>query len=154
MTGITKLFPVLAAALLLVSCAEEADDATDETVADTTAVEAGIALADIAGTWNMRSVPVTGDTTATVYQLVATSTDITLNFPDRDPIVGRTVLAGDSIVMEAGPYESVRRAGVQVWTHAVYRLEGDRLVGMVDAHYETAGADSVLTLHSEGTRAP
>ena len=41
-----------------------------------------------------------------------------------------------------------------VSTHSVYRLEGDRLVGDVVAHYATTDADSVLQLTSEGTRAP
>lgn len=155
MTSITKLALALAGTLFLLGCGGAADEADDETVADTTAeVEVGITLDDIAGTWNMRSVPESGDTTATESQLVATSTDVTILLADRDPVLGRTVVAGDSIVVEAGPYESVRRPGTQVWTHAVYRLEGDQLVGTVIAHYETAGADSVLRLHSEGMRAP
>jgi hypothetical protein len=43
---------------------------------------------------------------------------------------------------------------MQVTTHGVYRKDGDKLVGRVTAHYATKGADSVLVLRSEGTRAP
>lgn len=46
----------------------------------------------------------------------------------------------------------VRRAGVMVTTHSVYRLDGDRLVGTTVARYADAGADSVLVLDAEGTR--
>jgi hypothetical protein len=102
----------------------------------------------------MRSVPVSGDTTATVYQSVVTADGWTMMLPDRDPIEGVATTSGDSIIVDAGPYESVRRDGLMVTTHAVYRLEGDRLVGTVVAHYETSDADSVLTLTTEGTRAP
>jgi hypothetical protein len=63
-------------------------------------------------------------------------------------------VAGDSIVMTAGPFESVRRRGVQVTTHSILRKEGDRLVGVTHASYATTGADTSLTLRTEGTRAP
>jgi hypothetical protein len=64
------------------------------------------------------------------------------------------VIEGDSIIADAGPFESVRRDGVMVNTRTVYRMEGDRLVGVTTAHYETSGPDSVLILNTEGTRAP
>src|SRR5687767_3711232 len=141
----------------LAACAEGADEA-DETAADTTAVvEEAPALtqADLAGTWNMTSVPATGpDTTATVYTTDVTADSWTMNLPDRDPIVAVTSVSGDSIVVDAGPYESVRRDGQMVTTRAVLRLDGDRLVGQTVATYDTGGDDSVLILNTEGTRAP
>jgi hypothetical protein len=62
--------------------------------------------------------------------------------------------SGDSIIVDAGPFESVRRDGVTVRTRAAYRIEGDRMIGTTVARYETSGADSVLRLRTEGTRAP
>jgi hypothetical protein len=62
--------------------------------------------------------------------------------------------SGDSIMVESGPFESVRRDGVTVRTNSVFRLEVDRLAGTTVAHYETSEADSVLRLRVEGTRAP
>jgi hypothetical protein len=122
--------------------------------ADTFAA-ATISLADIAGTWDMRSVPVSGgDTTATIYQIQVAADGMTLMLAERDPLVGAVTTSGDSIVADFGPYESVRRAGLMVTTHTVYRLAGDRLTGTVVAHYATSEADSVLVLNSEGTRAP
>jgi hypothetical protein len=151
-----RLCLVLAGGLLVLGCEREsAEEATEEQADDTVAAAATISLADVAGTWDMRSVPETGaDTTATVYQVQATTDGWTLFLPDRDPIEAAVTTSGDSIIVDAGPFESVRRAGVMVRTHTAFRLEGDRLVGTTVAHYETSDADSVLLLHVEGTRAP
>jgi hypothetical protein len=151
-----RLCLTLGVALFLVDCeSEPAEEATDELPADTLAAAPTTSLADFAGTWDMRSVPVSGDTTATVYQSVVTADGWTLMLPDRDPIEGVVTVSGDSVILDAGPYESVRREGLMVTTHAVYRLVGtDRLTGTVVAHYTTAESDSVLTLTTEGTRVP
>jgi hypothetical protein len=157
MLAITKFCLALVVGLFLLNCTQASEEATDEIAADTTAVvEApGITLADVAGTWDVRSVPVSGpDTTATEYQLVATADGFTLHLPDRDPIIAVTTVSGDSIITDAGPFQSVRRDGVMVTTHAVWRLEGDRLVGETVAHYQTSDPDSVLVLRTEATRAP
>jgi hypothetical protein len=147
---------ILAGGLLVLGCQREpSEEPTEEPAADTVAAATTISLADVAGTWDMRSVPETGaDTTATVFQIQATADGWTLFLPDRDPIEAVVTTSGDSIIVDAGPFESVRRDGVMVSTRTVYRLEGDRLVGTTVAHYETSEADSVLSLHVEGTRAP
>ena len=62
---------------------------------------------------------------------------------------------GDSIVWEAGPFESVIRKGVQVRvSRVVGRIRDGKLVGRTTARYDVAGADSVAHLTLEGTRAP
>jgi hypothetical protein len=110
----------------------------------------------MAGTWNVRGLNEAGDSIVG-YRLVATSdtTGWTIAFPNRDPLPVRIVaVAGDSIVTDAGPYESVLRPGVQVTTHGVFRMRGDTLVGTTVARYTPAGADSVLVVRSVGTRGP
>jgi hypothetical protein len=147
--------------VLLAACArEEAGEGEDTAVMEDTMAVApepvGISLADIAGTWLVNARSEAGQAVPQ-FELMATAdpSGWELRFPDRDPIQMRVVeVTGDSIVTEAGPYESVLRPGVQVTTHAVYRLEGDRLIGTTVARYETADADSVVIVHSEGTRAP
>ena len=62
-------------------------------------------------------------------------------------------VAGDSIVTEAGPFESALRKGVQVSVQNVTRLQDGKMVGTTIAHYATKGADSVRNLRFEGTRA-
>lgn len=139
-------------AFLLPACAP-ADDAAEEQAADTTTMSAAPAAGDPNGTWDMRSTPTSGtDTTATVYQLQVANGTWTLLFPNREPIVGRVVADGDSFVVDAGPYQSVRRAGMTVSTHSVYRVNGDQISGTAVARYQGAGADSVLHLTTTGTR--
>jgi hypothetical protein len=129
---------------------------TDQQSAESATPEAaGFAAADVAGRWNMRAVPFSGDTTPTTFILTATADNNgwTLTFPDRPVVPTRVRIEGDSIVSEAGPYASVRRKGVQVRTNTVLRLQGDSLVGTAVARYTTAGADTVLNLRVSGTRA-
>jgi hypothetical protein len=151
----TKLCMMIVGGLLMFGCqSEPAEQATEEIPADTVAAEPTISLADVAGTWEMRAVPETGDDTATEFQMEVTPDGITMMLPDRDPIVADVTTAGDSIVMDAGPYESVRREGLMTTTHSVLRLDGDRLAGTTIARYETTEADSILRLTTEGTRSP
>jgi hypothetical protein len=121
------------------------------------AAPAPIALADVAGKWAMRTMTESGDSTLVSWEMV-TSTETSgwsFTFPNRKPIPMRVLaVAGDSIVTEAGPYESALRKGVQVTTVSVTRLQDGKLVGTTTAHYATTGPDSVLQLRFEGTRAP
>jgi hypothetical protein len=148
-----RLLPLFAV-LFLLGCAQETtEEATDE-AADTTAVE-GISLADLAGTWNMTTTSTDpSDTFVNEYQLVIDDAGWTLHYPDRDPVPATAVVEGETIVTDAGPFESVRMPGTMVTTHTVFHLEGDRLVGDVTATWQTAAGDSVAQLRTEGTRAP
>jgi len=65
----------------------------------------------------------------------------------------RPTVGGDSLITDGGPYPSALRKGVQVTTHTVWRLQGGKLIGTTVAHYSVKTADSVRTLHTEGTRA-
>ena len=115
-----------------------------------------VSLASLAGTWAMRTTNERGDSTLVTYQMIASADAAgwSFNFPGRAPVPIRVIaVAGDSIVTEAGPYESVLRKGVQVTTHSVIHLQGANLVGTTVAHYQPGGADSVLVLRTEGTRA-
>jgi hypothetical protein len=161
----------LVCAIVLVSCSKsDSGGRTDSTTATgatktSTAVSSNgaaatatpLSLADLAGTWHMRSTPEGGaDTSSTEYTLTAagTSSGWKVTFAKGPTVPVRVSTAGDSLVADIGPYASVRRKGMQVTTHGVYRKDGDKLVGRVTAHYATKGADSVLVLRSEGTRAP
>jgi hypothetical protein len=118
---------------------------------------APISLATVAGKWQVRATPQEGkDTSATMSVLTATAdtTGWTMTFPSRKPIPVHVRTDGDSVMIHTGPYSSVRRKGVQVKTDGVFRLQDGKLVGMTVAHYSTNGADSVLHLRTEGTKAP
>lgn len=145
--------------LVLLACSKPADKpAESESAAapEAAAAPAGISLADVAGTWKVHGVA-EGDPSKSVdYDMVigAEGSGWTINFPNRDPIPVRVVSTdGDSIVVEAGPFESVLRKGVQVNTTSTNRLVGGKLVGTTVARYANAGADSVLRINTEATRA-
>lgn len=116
---------------------------------------AAVSLNDFAGKWSMKVTNDKGEKVVT-FELIASadSTGWTFNFANRKPIPVRiTARGGDSIVTQAGPYESVLRKGVQVTTDNTLRLKDGKLVGTTIAHYKTTKPDSVLELHVEGTRA-
>ncbi|HJU85872.1 MAG TPA: hypothetical protein VJ788_00700 [Gemmatimonadota bacterium] len=145
---------LFAAGMLVLGCeSEPAEEPAEELPADTVAAAPTFSLADVAGTWDIRAVPVSGDTTASVAQIVVTPESWTLMMADRDPVEGVVTVSGDSVIVDHGPYESIRREGLMVTTRSVYRREGDRLVGTMVAHYETSESDSVLNLTVEGVRA-
>jgi hypothetical protein len=136
---------------LLLGCAKSDNQATDTAATQSS----GLAAADLAGRWNMKAVPFSGDTTPTTFVLDAQASDDgwTLTFPDRPPLPARVRFDADSVVTSVGPYESVRRKGVQVRTSSVMRLDGDSLVGSSMARYSTPNADSVIRFRTSGTRA-
>jgi len=150
---------------VLAGCAKKDNGAVDTTAmasSSTTSTApapapAPINLADVAGKWNVRAVPAAGtDTTPTNSVITATSTTSgwTITFPGRKPVPMKVSVDGDSIMTEAGPYQSVRRKGVQVTTNSVMRLQGGNLVGQTTAHFKVKTPDSVLVLTTTGTRAP
>ena len=97
------------------------------------------------------------DSVLVTFELMATAdtTGWMQHFAGRDPIPMRVLaVAGDSVITETGPFESVLRPGVQVTTHSVMRLQDGRLVGTTIARYKTSGPDSVVRIRTEGTRRP
>ena len=148
-------------AALLIACAK-----AETPPADTMAVApapspvaapaaAPISLKDVAGKYAVTGKNEAGDSTLVTYDLDATAdtTGWTLTFPKRKPIAQRVVaVAGDSIVLEAGPYDSQIQKGVKVTTHTVYRLQDGKLIGRTVARYDTKGPDTVRIVMSEGIR--
>ncbi len=145
---------------ILAGCAKPEQQAARDSSPDSLgagAAPATISLAALAGKWAMRTMATTSDSTLLTFELIATSDQSgwIFNFPNRPPLSVRIIaVAGDSVVTEAGPYESVLRKGVQVSTHSVMRLQEGALVGSTVAHYATSGSDSTITLRMHGTRAP
>ena len=113
-----------------------------------------IALADLAGKWNFESRGEGADSTVTKAVVVATadSTGWVMELPSGKKVAQHVSVSGDSIMVKSDTYPSLRRKGKQVWSEGVYRLEDGKLVGTLVGHYANSGADSVLTLHSVGTK--
>ena len=157
-------FAFLCCAAVLVGCTKSEDRAADDQTAmdtaaaapETPAPSATISLADVAGKWKVRSTDEDGgNVLETGLVATADTSGWTMTSPNRKPIPVRVVaVAGDSIVTEAGPFESFIRKGVQVTTRTVSRLQDGKLVGTIEGHFATKSGDSVAHRRSEGTRAP
>jgi hypothetical protein len=154
-------YALLLSAVALVACAKS------ETPADTTAAAPAVTTppppapltpADVAGTWTVTGKNEAGDSTLVTYEMKATTdtTGWTITFPGRQPIPMRVVaVSGDSIVVEAGPFPSALRRGVQVRSsRGAFRMVDGKLVGSTTTRYNTKRPDSVATLRTEGTRKP
>ena len=145
-------------AVVVAACAKsEQPPATDTATAAAPAAPAALTLDQVAGTWNMNVTAEGSDSTllTLVVTAAADGNAWAIKFPDRpDPVPTRATAAGDSIVVEAGPYSSPIRKNVQTTIHAVWRLQGDSLGGPVTAHYNVKTADSVRVFRAMGTRAP
>jgi hypothetical protein len=156
-------------ALVVAACAKSADRTNDSAAGavastppamapgPTAAPASAIVLADIAGKWTVVATPTDGtDTASTTTTIVATAdtTGWTQTYMGRKPIPMHVRVDGDSIISQAGPYDSFRRKGVKVTTNGVWRHQGGNLVGNLTAHYSVKGPDSVLHLTVKGTKAP
>jgi len=150
---------LLSCAAVLIGCAK-----SDQPAADTTPVAPPpapppktIALSDVAGKWNVKGMNEAGDSTLVTYVFNATAdtTGWTMTFPGRKPVPVHVVgVSGDSIMIEAGPYPSVLRKGVNVRTSGAFRLQDGKIVGMTTARYSVKTADSVRKVRTEGMKAP
>lgn len=133
-----------------------ATTAAATTPAAAPAAGAPVNLASVAGKWNLVATPDSGKDMSPTHAVITAASGTsgwTMTFPGRPPLPMRVSTGGDSIVTDVGPYASVRRKNVQVTTHGVMRLQNDRLVGQTVAHYAVKTADSMMTLHTEATRA-
>ncbi len=157
-------FAFLCCAAVLVGCTKSEDRAAADRAAmdtaaaapETPAASTTISLADVAGKWKVRSTDEDGgNVVETGLVATADTSGWTLTGPNRKPIPVRVVaVAGDSIVTEAGPFESFIRKGVQVTTRTVSRLQDGKLVGTIEARFATKSGDSVAHRRMEGARAP
>jgi len=149
---------LLCLSILIVGCnGGERRTAVDSTAAATRAAPASLALADIAGRWTISAFREGGSISYVTYDMTVTgdTSGWTVVFPDRPPMPARVLaLAGDSFVVEIGPYRSVVRPSVKVVARTTGRLVNGRLIGRFAAHYGMSGPDSLVVGRFEGLRAP
>jgi hypothetical protein len=151
-------FAVFCCAAMLVGCRKSEVQSARDTAVRSSAPEspAAVSLAAIAGKWRLRTTDEAGGK-AVESELSATadSAGWTLTRPDGKTVPVRVVAVdADSIVTEAGPYESALRKGVPVRARMVLRLQAGKLVGTTEARYLLSGGDSVARRPTEGTREP
>src|SRR5690242_11139588 len=164
----TTRLALCCAALVVAACAKKeapkdttaamAPNHSSEAYPPAASAAATLAAADVAGNWHFAATPTTGkDTSATEYDIAATADTApwTLTFTkSKMKVPAKHSISGDTLTITAGPFESQRRKGLKVSTVSTLKMEGGKLVGMTTAHYQKAGADSVVELRTEGTKAP
>jgi hypothetical protein len=153
-----RRFAFFCAAILIGCGKSEVQPARDTTAVApaTPETKPEISLADISGKWTLRTMDEAGgNVVESEFTATADSSGWTLTRPNGKTVPVRVVaVGGDSIITEAGPYESALRKGVQVRTRTVIRLREGKLVGTTEARYTMRGGDSVANRPTEGTRAP
>jgi hypothetical protein len=110
----------------------------------------------MAGKWRLRTMDEAGgNVVESELTATADTSGWTLTRPNGKKVPVQVVaVGGDSIITEAGPYESALRKGVPVRARMVLRLQAGKLVGSTEARYAMSGGDSVARRPTEGTRAP
>ena len=153
-----------AISLLLVACGKNEQAAKDSAAAAAATpapapapATPALNLADFAGKWAVVATPTDGkDTSSTKYTLTATAdtTGWMMEFPSGVKVPLQVSVSGDSLLVKTGTFSSQRRKNVKVHTDGAVRMQGGKVTGNTTAHYEGAGADSVLHLRTEGTKMP
>ena len=108
----------------------------------------------IAGTWAMENTVKTTAGKDTVVKSLLTATaganGWVTHLAGRDPIPTRVVaMGGDSVVTEAGPFQSVARPGQTVTTHESLHFKDDAAWGTIEARYSNG---EVVKGSVKGTR--
>lgn len=154
-----RRFACFCCAAILVGCGKSEVQPTRDTTAMAPATPespATMSLADIAGKWKLRTMDEAGgNVVESELTTTADTSGWTLTRPNGKIVPVRVVgVSGDSIITEAGPYESAIRKGVQVRARMVLRLQEGKLVGTNEARYALSGGDSVASRPAEATRVP
>ncbi len=151
---------LICCAILIVGCkkAETASDSATpiDTATPVAAIQpAPMSLDQLAGKWNVRVLSAeTGDSTLTSYVLDAKADTAgwSFTFPTGGPIAMHVVsMAGDSLVTEAGPFDSRLQKGVKVHSIVTWRLRDGKLDGVVVSDYDTK-PPTTRNLTAVGTR--
>ena len=106
-------------ALALVACAGgEKKEADSAAAATATVGPAALDLASLAGKWTQVVMAEGSDSVIVTSELNAgaDASSWTITLPGRPAQPVRVTVSGDSVMTEAGPYESVLRKGVMVTT--------------------------------------
>jgi sporulation protein YlmC with PRC-barrel domain len=152
---------LLLCAILAFGCAPSTDQSADSVPpADTMPPPPpALSLAEVAGTWEgsvmteasdsviaLQVINATADTSGWTIMVANAKTPTKMvNVP-----VTRVAAAGDSIIIETAPFESVLRAGQQVSLHTILRLQGGKAVSVMHATYPAT--NETVTLRGTANR--
>ena len=98
-----------------------------------------VTWADLGGDWVGNAVSPKGDSIVTplTFSFNASSKTAWMKFPNREPVAARVIaMGGDSVVVVAGPYPSVARAGHTVTVTSVLHVRSHMLWGLAHGVFD------------------
>jgi hypothetical protein len=151
---------LLLSAFALSACAKPDQAKTDTTTAAAAPAPAPapapaaptISLADVAGTWEGKVMPMDKDTTlATVTTTAMSTTDgWTMKLSNGANVPLTVTVAGDSIVATAAGFKSAVKKGRNVKSlHSIYRLQNGKLTSVTHTTYDNG---DTATYRTESTK--
>ena len=149
-----RIAALLVCAVVVAGCSKADAPPADTTAVSTPAAPAS-SVASMSGMWNVNVMPADRDTVLTSYVLNATdSANWTFTFTGRTDAIPMRVTGtvGDTLLTEAGPFDSGVRSGQKVSVKSKNWIQDGKLMSAVDANYAGTPADSIVKLRSEGTR--
>ena len=141
---------LLGMAGLLACSTKEAPPAADTAAT----LPPGKSLGAIAAIWDVNVMALDKDSVLTTYLLNTTDTaGWMFAFPNQQPVkMHVTNRMGDTLVAETDLFDSSVRPGLKARSVSTMAFVANAMSGKVVAHYQTTGADSVMTFRIEGTR--
>ncbi len=142
-------------ALALSACAkteQAADTTTPAAAAPAPPPAPTINLADAAGTWEGKVMPMDKDTTLATVTTTATSTmdGWTMKLSNGANVPLAITVSGDSILATASAFKSAVKKGRQVTSlRSVYRLQNGKLMSVTHATYDNGDS---ATYRTESTK--
>lgn len=123
--------------LIIIGCAPNEDTPTLEP-----SIEAEEEGASWAGSWTVDALPMEGDSALVTVSIIGNDTpegwSTTFNHLDGPVLANSVVIAGDSVIIESGPYPSALREGAIVTSlTSVLYVAGDDLIGHYTADYDS-----------------
>ena len=144
-----RVLSALFCVLLIAACAppEQTPEPTD---ADP---EPALTLTDFAGTWDAE-VTLEGVEEPVQTQLEGSTdgSEWTMILEGRDPIPLSATVAGDSLITESDPYESILRPGTTTRVRTANVLQGENMSGTVRVAYDTDEGQEIVRGTIEATR--
>jgi hypothetical protein len=121
-------------ALLVAACGGGADTAAGDSAAMAPPPPAALTAADIAGSWDGRTMPVGSDSVLSSWVAMSTSdsTGVTVTAGTTDTVPHTVMFSGDSMVVMSAPHRDAAPpsgTGQMVVFRAVGRMQDGRLTG-------------------------
>jgi hypothetical protein len=147
---------LLLSALALSACAkteQKADTATPAAAPAPAPAAPTLSLADVAGTWEGKVMPMDKDTTLATVTLTATATNdgwtMKMSNGESVPLTVASV-AGDSVVTTGAGFKSAVKKGRQVKSiHSIAHFQNGQLSGVTHATYDNGDTATYRTVYTK-----